>query len=97
MITEIKKEEIRHLGLELMECSNQINQKIQQLNQLLEQLQEAWSGEDANIYQDAIRSKYIIGLQELAKQINHYGTYLNKVPGAYELLDKTFAQRNINI
>ncbi len=97
MITDIKKEEVRHLGLDLIECSNQLNRNIQKLNQLMEHLQEAWSGEDANIYQEAMRSKYIVGLQELAKQVNNYGIYLNKVPGAYDLLDKTFAQRNINI
>lgn len=84
-------------GNKIIQFSENIDIDINNILDLLDKINTAWKGQDATAYINAMKDKYVKGLMELSSCIKDYGTYLIKVPAAYEMLDNTFASKNINI
>lgn len=86
---------IANVGNNLKEKSNKLNSEIIRIYMYINNLKTVWSGTDAESYYNKILEQYIPNLKELISVISDYGNYLQKVGEAYELLDNTFATKNI--
>ena len=93
----IDKNAVEKSGKKIIECNSYFIDDIAKLNGVIDGINNAWDGADALKYVNDMRDKYIYKLKELSSILENYGEYLKNVPGAYEILDETFSNKNINI
>lgn len=93
----IDKKSISKSGNEILECNEYINSDIKKLEGIIDSINNAWEGSDSLKFVNSMKDTYIKKLTELYEILNTYGEYLSNVPGAYEVLDETFANKNINV
>ncbi len=63
----------------------------------VDELKNGWQGEKANKFINAFENEYLKGLKNAIDLLSNYSDYLSKVPGAYELLDESYKNKNIDI
>lgn len=93
----VKKDEIQAISSNILDNANYLNDEIKKLNDVIEKINIAWEGADALEYIEAMRFKYVKGLEYLTDMVERYGNYLGKIPDAYTLLDESFENRKINV
>lgn len=97
MKISINKNNIKNNGKQILENFESLSSDIKKVEGILENINIVWEGADALKYVNAMKNKYIKEFDELLDEIKIYGEYLSNVPVAYELLDESFANKNINV
>lgn len=92
----VNKNSISKAADEMLDANLGIESEIKKFLNIVSNINEAWKGSDALAYVERLSNTYIPKLQEYSKYINNYGEYLKNIPGAYELLDELYANKNIN-
>ena len=93
----VKSDEIRNLGNQMINYSNELDAAIAKINNLADKISNAWHGEDATRYINVLQSRFSKGLDELREDLDDYGRYLLDVPQSYEILDANYENRYIDV
>ena len=93
----VKSDEIRNLGNQMINYSNELESAIAKINNLADKISGAWYGEDATRYINVLQSRFSKGLDELREVLDDYGRYLLDVPQSYEILDANYENRYIDV
>ena len=71
--------------------------EVKKLLTIIENINNAWQGNEASAYITEMKEKYIIELEKIVEIIEEYGLYLEKIPEAYSILDEVFSSKEINV
>lgn len=93
----IDSSNVSKLGKSIVENSNNLINDVKKLESIIGDINTAWEGADALKYINSMRDKYVKEISDFAGIVEKYGEYLQNVPGAYDLLDETFSNKNINV
>lgn len=93
----VKSDEIRNLGNQMINYSNELDAAIAKINDLADKISSAWYGEDATRYINVLQSRFSKGLDELREVLDDYGRYLLDVPQSYEILDTNYENKYIEV
>lgn len=88
---------VNKIGRSIVESSNTLIKDVSKLESIISDINTAWDGADELKYVNSMKDKYIKEITEFSKMVQKYGEYLQNVPGAYDLLDETFSNKNINV
>lgn len=97
MEVSIKRSDVKRVANEMLEYSQDFDDEVKRVKNIIESIGTAWNGTDAIKYVNTMRDKYVVKLDELSDLIRSYGEYLQKVPDAYQILDEAFVSRNIDV
>ena len=93
----VKNYELKSLASEMSNYSEELGEEIKKIRNIVENIEVSWQGPDAAKYINALKERYILGLEELKEIINEYTVYLNNLPEAYELLDNVYSSKHIGV
>lgn len=93
----IDQSAVEKSGRRIQECNSDFLSDINRLNNIIDGINTAWEGADALKYVNNMRDNYLYKLKELSEILQSYGEYLEKIPGAYAILDESFSNKNINV
>lgn len=93
----VNKDQIKDKGKEIIDYSDDFLKDINKFNGVIKDINRVWKGSDALKYIETMSDKYVPGLKDLENVIRDYGKYLKKIPGIYDLLDKEFCCKNIDV
>ena len=96
MKIKVEKNNIKKYGDEIIGYTEDLKGCINQFASIIDSINGAWEGADALKYINAMKDKYVTGLNELNSVIKDYGTYLKTVPDAYTALDEAFSSKKID-
>ena len=68
--------------------SGEYQDKIKQMNSLLDKIQLCWNGSDSKKFVEKVQMECIKNLEDLNSIIQSYGSYLNSVYETYKKVDK---------
>lgn len=68
--------------------SEEYQDKIKQMNNLLDKIQSCWNGNNSKIFVERVQTECIQNLEDINDVIQSYGEYLKKVYDSYEQIDK---------
>jgi len=91
----VNDRQILNLSKRLNNSAKELENEIKQIKNITSNISTSWTGNDALKYIEIIEKKYILGLEELQEKIESYAKYLENVPGAYELLDEIYSNREM--
>ncbi len=97
MRVTIDKNNTNNIGKKIKENTDNIENDIKKLENVIESINSAWEGADALKYVNSMKEKYVNSLQEFNNILKEYSEYLSNVSGAYSILDETFSSKNINV
>ena len=83
------------IGNSILRDIEELNDYIKQLNNMIDNINEAWESDVAMEYVNIMREKNIPKLQELCEVLEKYGQFLQKAPQAYEILDEIFYSKTM--
>lgn len=87
----------KRIGNEIINYSSNLNDNAKQLINIIDRISNLWDGADSLKYINTMKDNCIVKLQNLSDLVEKYGQYLQQVPEAYNILDETFASKNINV
>lgn len=93
----VEKTEIENFAKELYGYSEQLEDQIQKIRNILVNINNVWKGNDASKYTEVLNGKYVAGLEDLKKIISEYAIYLNNIPEVYEMLDNIYSNKKIDL
>lgn len=88
----INYDETINLGVQIVNKGEEFNDIVLKIRSVLDELETAWSGEDAEAFFNGIYEE-IEDMKLLAISINEIGTLLQKTASAYQSI--TFESMNI--
>lgn len=88
---------IKKSGKKIKECSSNISKDINNFNNVIDKINLTWTDNESTNSINKMRDSYIYKLKELCDDLDKYGEYLKNIPDAYEILDETFSNKNIDI
>ena len=94
---KVDSEEIKILASQLHDCSFSLETEINNITNIISNISTVWTGNDATKYVNIMQEKYILGLNELKSTIDEYITYLNNILKIYELMDKVYYSKKIEV
>lgn len=97
MNINIKKSSVTNSGKQICDAALDFSSDIKKLENIINNINVAWDGVEALKYVNLLKENYIVKLNELADDLQKYGEYLINVSKVYDLLDETFASKNINV
>lgn len=97
MKVTINKQSVSNVSKVILENVEYLQNDVKQIENVINSINEAWEGADALKFINTMRDKYISELNEAIDIISRNGTYLSNIPKAYDLLDETFSNKNINV
>ena len=96
MDINIKKSSITNSGKQICEASLDFLSDVKKFETIISDINNAWDGADSLKYVNKLKESYVNRLNELGENLKEYGEYLVNVSKVYDLLDETFANKNIN-
>lgn len=82
----VNHEELRFVEKELLECSNLFEQELKNLLLILNNLNDAWDGEDSDKF--IIKtSSYIEGLSQIPTSLRSFSSFIGNANSKYESFD----------
>ena len=96
MDINIKKSSITNSGKQICEASLDFLSDVKKFETIISDINNAWDGADALKYVNKLKESYANRLNEFGENLKEYGEYLINVSKVYDLLDETFANKNIN-
>ena len=93
----VNGDQIANSGKFIKDKANELNTKINEINDCLDKISIAWQGSKSTQYLNNMRSKYVVALKELKERLNDCGEYLTRVPDTYSTLDETYGHKNIGV
>lgn len=96
MDINIKKSSITNSGKQICEASLDFLSDVKKFETIINDINNAWNGADALKYVNKLKESYVNRLNQLGENLKEYGEYLINVSKVYDLLDETFANKNIN-
>ncbi len=96
MDINIKKSSITNSGKQICEASLDFLSDVKKFETIINDINNAWNGADALKYVNKLKESYVNRLNEFGENLKEYGEYLINVSKVYDLLDETFANKNIN-
>ena len=97
MNIEVNTNELLTHGQKLIDEANSLDSDISNFNSIINSLNGAWKGEDAESYTNLMNENFIVQLKELSKTLIEYGEFLNKASQDYENLENEFSSRSISV
>ena len=74
-----------------------LNIETSKLNTTLDDNRDGFQGDRGTNFYEVLTANYITDLNNLVSDIEKYQEFLSKVPGAYELLDEEFGNKQIDV
>ncbi|MBP3907009.1 MAG: hypothetical protein J6D12_07850 [Peptostreptococcaceae bacterium] len=74
-----------------------INTEMTKLNTSIDDNQEGFQGDRGTSFFKILTENYISELDNLKLDLESYQDFLSKIPGAYEMLDEEFGNKNIDV
>ena len=90
MRIKINKTQIAKIGYELNEQAEEIERQQKNINNIINDLSNAWRGTDYNTCRSIVEEKLLPGLNKASTAIDDLGNYLRKVPATYDSLDNKY-------
>ena len=85
----VNKSEMERSGNKILQLSEEYNDKIKEIRNIVSIIESNWVGDDAVAYKEMITEKCIPNLEKIKQMIDQYGTYLKKVPEVYYAIDSS--------
>ena len=97
MKVSIDKTAVRRKSKTILdECEDLAKLSNRFLN-VVDSINTAWNGADALKYVNNLKEKYVTELNNLTDVVKEYGTYMQNVPEAYDILDEIFESETIDV
>lgn len=91
----INKNNVKKIGSSILQDINDFYSDIKKIEQLIEDINNYWSGADELNYINKMSDVCLPKLYNKYNNFTKYGNYLKDVPGVYDLLDETFLNKRI--
>lgn len=82
------KNELIRSGNEIVDLSREYEQKIKEIKEIIERMNQYWKGQDADTFQNMINEKCIPALEQIRQKIENFGNYIKQVPIIYETFER---------
>ncbi len=91
----MNSEKMQKIADEILSSVNNFSNCIKNINNIVEDISQAWVGIDATKYVKAFKEKNIPELNHLSEILNDYGNYLKQISTIYECFDEIYSSKNI--
>lgn len=91
MIIKANYEEMNSTEKQLKEQSNNLNKEVDNLLLLLEEVKNAWSGNDSEIFVGKAEA-YFKNIKQISGSIENFATFIKYVSNSYETRDLRWKQ-----
>lgn len=97
MRVTIQNDMINNKANSIMTNIDDLYSYLNELDDLISNINVAWRGNDVLKLVNSMREKYIKETRNLLEELQEYQDYLSNIPKAYELLDETYSNKNIDV
>ena len=87
----------RTIAKNIKKSQSDIDDEIKHLNQIIDNINASWGGDDATKFISSFRDNVINDLNKLSNVLEEYSEFVENAVGSYEALDSAFVSKQISV
>lgn len=94
---QINTSSIETLSDQIKENIDDLKKEHENIKEYINDIKKGWKGENADKFYKAFEDIYLPNLISSINVLSEFQTFISKVPGAYETIDNSYANKNIEV
>lgn len=94
---QINTSSIETLSDQIKENIDDLKKEHENIKKYINDIKKGWKGENADKFYKAFEDIYLPNLISSINVLSEFQTFISKVPDAYETIDNSYANKNIEV